>query len=183
MPAFSSKSDVVRAIDPSWSSWSHCVRRETSSDIRPRIGYQLAVVHVVDCLCAFTPSIHQAIQQEVGCTCQRSCKSDPLIISAVFCAYRLVYQSPCLCSRFHHVHALVSVATVNGRHCWGCFRRLIRFHNVYVIVFPFTCVFPLGTHRVERTCCDCGLWRKLHHCWASSRTDCRFRVLDIDPIL
>ena len=101
------------------------------------------------------------------CSSARSCESDPLIISVVFRAYQLCISRHASVPSFTHVHVLVGLHPV-----------IIR-----------TLVLFLGTHRIKRTCCTCGLFcrelrviRKLHHCRASTGIDCRFRAFVIDRI-
>ena len=121
-------------------------RHETSYDIRPRIVESRSAAHhgelpfQRDLPSASVPSIHQ----EVGCVPQRGRVRVPTDHFCSILRVSTVYQSPCLSFGSHHVHVLIGIATFNGRHRWGCFRRLIRVHNFYVVAFPFACVFTLA---------------------------------------
>ena len=156
LPAFSSNSAWCCKIDRSFMVFviSLCSSRNFVW-IRPRIVEARSAAHDGElcvparssgCFCSFDSMETTNSSGCWLCSSAWSWKSDPLIISAVTSVLRVstVYQSPCLCFGSHPVHVLVDVATYNGQHCWGCFRRLIRFHNVHVFAFPFACVFTLA---------------------------------------
>ena len=77
-----------------------------------------------------------------------------------------MYQSPCLCSRFHHVHVLAGLRPVIIR--LYCFWVPVVLRELVAIVVCFAQNFKSLASS--------------HRCRASTGIDCRFRVLVIDRI-
>ena len=130
----------------------------SSQNFRPvfvqRIGNQLAVVHVVDFLCFTSFDSTGDSSGSWLCLSAWSCMSDPLIFAVVFCAYRL-----CI-SRHASAPAPWSCSRRRRHFQWPTLLRLFQKADSFpqrlrLLSFPLPVFLLLGTHRVERTCCDC----------------------------